>query len=124
MTKSPRVLIVEDDAWLAAEYQRTLRAAGFLAVHVAHGLAAIDEIDHARPDAVVLDLFLPGPNGLALLHEIRSHHDLATIPIVMVTNAVDMVVAEDVQVYGVVALLDKSSMQPDDIARAVRKSLL
>lgn len=117
---SERVVIVEDDVWLAEQYMRTLRRAGYEVYHAPHALVAIDVIDRVEPHAIVLDVLLTGTTALALLHELRSHSDLAEIPIVLATNLADQIAIDDVQSYGVKRILNKSSMHPDDIITAVR----
>lgn len=124
MTKQPLVLIVEDDEWIGQGYQASLNKAGFATEVATNGIEAIDVIDSSRPDAVVLDLFLPGPNGLALIHEIRSHDDLESIPVIMITNSADQLSQNELEAYGVSRLLDKSIMQPQDVVTAVRGALM
>ena len=97
MTKLPYVLIVEDDEWLAAQQIRNLQAAGYGAESVPHALAAIDAIDERQPDVMILDVFLIGPNAFTLLHEMRSHADLAQIPVILCTNSADSVAEEDLR---------------------------
>jgi len=123
MTKTPYVLIVEDDPWLAEQYARLLQSAGFRVAIVPHALAAIDAVDDSVPDVMILDLMLVGPNAFTLLHELQSHADLANIPIILCTTSADQLVAEDVVVYGVRAVLDKTTMQPSDLVAIVKKLL-
>lgn len=118
-----RIVVVEDDVWLAEHYLRVLRRAGYETYHAAHALGAIDVIDDVRPHAILLDVLLTGTTALALLHELRSHDDLADIPIVLATNLADQIALEDVQSYGVRRILDKASMQPDDIVAGMRAVL-
>lgn len=119
-----RVVVVEDDEWLAEHYLRVLRRAGYETYHAAHALGAIDMIDDVRPHAVLLDVLLTGTTALSLLHELRSHPDLAGIPIVLATNLADQINLEDVSSYGVKRILDKATMHPDDIVAAIRSTLL
>ena len=124
MTKLPLILVVEDDEWFAEQEVRAREAAGFRAAHAPHALAAMEIIDDQRPDVLLLDVFLAGPNLFTLLHELRSHVDLAMIPIVLCTNSADALSDEDLEVYGVSAVLDKTSMLPDDIVAAIKRVLL
>lgn len=119
-----RVVVVEDDQWLAEHYLRVLRRAGYETYHAAHALGAIDIIDDVRPHAILLDVLLTGTTALTLLHELRSHNDLAGIPIVLATNLADQIDIEDVRSYGVTRILDKATMYPEDIAGAVRGAML
>jgi CheY-like chemotaxis protein len=123
MTKTPYVLIVEDDQWLAEQHVRTLGLAGIRAEYVPHALAAIDSIDLHQPDALILDLLLAGPNAFTLLHELQSHADLATIPVILCTNSADQLAGEDVEAYGVSRVLDKATMVPGDLVAAIKKVL-
>jgi len=118
------VLVVEDNDWLAGQYLRVLKAAGFSARHVSNALAAIDLIDEVLPRVIVLDMLLAVTTGMALLHELRSHDDLAQLPVIVVTNLADELKLEDLRPYGVTQLLDKTTMHPDDIATAVKRELL
>jgi CheY-like chemotaxis protein len=123
MTKTPYVLVVEDDEWQAEQYVRTLGNAGLRVEVAPHALAAIDALDNAVPDVIVLDVLLPGPNAITFLHELRSHADLAGIPVILCTNSADQLAGEDVEVYGVQRVLDKGTMLPGDLVAAVKKVL-
>ena len=81
-----RILIVEDEIELANVMRDYLVQAGF-EVDVAHnGDEALSRYDHKSPDLVLLDLNLPGMDGLDVAREIRRH---GTTPIIMVTARVD-----------------------------------
>ena len=67
----PRVLLVEDNARLAASIRDYLQKHG-VEVHVeGNGLAAGARIERLRPDLVILDLMLPGKDGLTICRELR-----------------------------------------------------
>ena len=123
MSKKPFILVVEDDEWMARQHIRTLRAAGIQAEYVGHALAAMDALDARMPDVIVLDVLLPGPNAFTLLHELRSHADLAAIPVVLCTNSADSLAKKDLSAYGVKMILDKTTMQPRDLVAAVKRVL-
>lgn len=83
-----RILIVEDEPKLAALLADYLHAAGYRS-DVAHdGLAVIDAVKHGMPDLILLDLMLPGRDGLEICREVRSFSD---VPIVMMTARVEEV---------------------------------
>ncbi len=123
MAKRPSVLVVDDDQWLADAMRSQLEREGFT-VHTAHNaIEGIDAVDRYHPSVVVLDIFMPGPNGIVLLHELRSHSDLAQIPIIVCTNSASDIPHGNLTQYGVNIVLDKVSMQPDDVVVAVKKVL-
>ena len=119
-----KVVLVEDDTLLARHYRRVLTSAGYKVRHAEHALTAIDYIDEIKPDIIVADMLLTASTVMPLLHELRSHDDLAKIPIVIVTNIAEAVSLETLRPYGVVRLLDKTTMRPDDLIAAIRSIAL
>ena len=83
-----KVLIVEDEPKLAELVADYLKAAGYEAHCLANGLEAVPWVKGHAPDLVVLDLMLPGRDGLEICKEVRSFSD---VPIIMVTARVDEV---------------------------------
>jgi DNA-binding response OmpR family regulator len=77
-----RVLVVEDDATVAEVVMRYLEREGFEVETVGDGLVALDRARAALPDAVVLDLMLPGLDGLEVCRRLRA---VAPIPVIMLT---------------------------------------
>ena len=80
------ILIVEDEPKLAALLRDYLHQAGFAAETVADGLAAVPAVRSLAPCLVLLDLMLPGRDGLEICKEIRS---FSKVPIIMVTARVE-----------------------------------
>ncbi|HEU4830667.1 MAG TPA: response regulator [Candidatus Saccharimonadales bacterium] len=117
---SKRVLIVEDDSWLAQQHQRVLRAAGFEATISPNALSAISAVDEHHPDVIVLDVLLTGSTAFALLHELQSYGDTGDIPIILCTSLASDLEQENLSAYGVKKVLDKTTMVPDDVVAAVR----
>jgi DNA-binding response OmpR family regulator len=79
----PRILIVEDDPSLGKFLGRELTLKQF-AVRISHnGEAATEELKHTTPDLVMLDLNLPGMDGMALLRQVRLN--LPRLPILVLT---------------------------------------
>ena len=116
-----KLLIVEDDknwADILCSYAVAVGADTRAAVS---GGQAMEMIDNWQPDAIVLDMLLAGETAVALLNELRSHADLARLPIVVCSNA--GVNLADLQPFGVRALLDKASMLPDEV-RAIFREVL
>lgn len=114
------VLIIDDDPWQVEHFSRQLAQAGFRASSASNALAAIERLDQDRPEVIVLDVMMPGPNGITLLHELQSHSDLASIPVIACSSLqLDLT---DLKPYGVVAILDKTTLLPTDLVSAVKKA--
>jgi two-component system, OmpR family, KDP operon response regulator KdpE len=78
----PRILVVDDDPQLLRALRPTLAARGYEPHTAASGEAALDLFGRLRPAAVLLDLGLPGLDGLAVLRRLREH---AETPIVVLS---------------------------------------
>jgi two-component system response regulator BaeR len=83
---STDIFIVEDEPELAALVADYAAAAGYRATVFGDGALALDAIRRRAPALVVLDLMLPGLDGLSLCRELRS---FSSVPIVMVTARVE-----------------------------------
>jgi two-component system, OmpR family, response regulator ResD len=79
----PRVLVVDDDPDVAQVVLAYLRRDGFDAAHADDGLKALESARRAPPDLVVLDLMLPGLDGLEVCR--RLHQDAPELPVIMLT---------------------------------------
>ena len=85
-TRRNKILIVDDDASLAEMLQLVLRQEGFETVWCATGDAALQVFRDSNPDLVLLDLMLPGINGVDVCRRIRGE---SGVPIVMLTAKSD-----------------------------------
>jgi len=77
-----RILVVEDDATIAAALADRLRAEGFDAEVVGDGLAAVARAEELRPDLVLLDVMLPGLDGLEVCRRLQASR---YVPVLMLT---------------------------------------
>ncbi len=80
-----RILVAEDDPDIANLLAHYLQRAGFEADSVASGVDVLPRIKKAPPDLLLLDLMLPGLDGLEVCRAVRSDPSTAAIPIIMVT---------------------------------------
>ncbi len=83
---NPRILVVEDEADLAQVMVDYLLREGYGARAVGDGLAAMAELESSSPDLVLLDVMLPGMDGLAILRRLRQ---TSAVPVILVTARVD-----------------------------------
>ena len=83
-----RILVVDDDPALAEMLTIVLRGEGFDTAVVGDGTRALPAVRELRPDVVLLDLMLPGMNGIDVCRAIRTE---SGVPIVMLTAKTDTV---------------------------------
>lgn len=89
MNENPAfVLIVEDEAKLAKLLEDYLTASGYRTITIDNGLKVVDAVKNESPDLILLDLMLPGRDGLEVCRELRAFSD---VPIVMTTARVEEV---------------------------------
>ncbi|QRK13861.1 response regulator transcription factor [Archangium violaceum] len=94
MEPTPRILLVEDDERLASLVQTFLRSQGFEVSRVGDGQEAINAIRNEPPDCVILDILLPGMDGIEVCRRVRP-----TYP-----GWILMLTAQDEDINEVVAL--------------------
>ena len=83
MSTQDHVLVVDDDAEIRSLLTRYLEKNGYRVTAVADGKGMWAELDHgARIDIVVLDLMLPGDDGLTLCRNLRAQSE---VPVIMLT---------------------------------------
>lgn len=117
------VLLIEDEPWLAQAYADGLRAVGYRPVQVTSAAEAIETIDAISPHLLLLDIMLPQVNGLQLLHELRSHSDLQTVPVIVCSNVMQRYDLSQLAAYGVSKVLDKTTLTPSRLIAVVREVL-
>jgi two-component system response regulator BaeR len=81
-----RILLVEDEPKLALLLADYLRAAAYVVEHLDEGLAVIPAIRAQAPDLLLLDVMLPGRDGLDICRELRGFSQL---PVIMLTARVE-----------------------------------
>jgi two-component system response regulator BaeR len=82
------VLIVEDEPKIAALLHDYLVKEGFVTSHVDHGIGLVEELlkGERDPDVILLDVMLPGKDGLAICREVRA---FSSVPIIILTARVE-----------------------------------
>ena len=117
MSDRQTILVVEDDEDLRRLFRTVLALAGYDVIEAGDGLEALNRIDQAPPDLVILDLMLPGISGLAVHHELAAQALTRQIPIVVITGS-----SIDPSELNVACLLRKPIL-PDELVKAVRTCL-
>jgi len=121
-----RVLVVDDDAALAEMVQIVLQREGYLTYWCDNGADAVDSCTGFRPDLLLLDLMLPGRNGIEVCRDIRR---TSGVPIIMLTarsetadvvsgleSGADDYVSKPFKTKELVARIRARLRQPNDLA--------
>jgi DNA-binding response OmpR family regulator len=81
----PKIFIAEDDDSILELLRIRLGLAGYVTLFARDGQAAVDGINNAMPDAVILDIGLPNRNGFEVLSMLRANRRTREIPVLMLT---------------------------------------
>ncbi len=81
-----KILIVEDDQSFYNLCAMELKIKGYDVVHVPDGNMAVSRIREEKPNLILLDIILPGINGLDILKELKEAEETVETPVIMLTN--------------------------------------
>ena len=119
MVRQARILIVEDHGDVADLYQLKLQLEGYL-VAVAHdGPTGLELAQTLHPDLVLLDVHLPGVNGLEVLTRLSADPVTRDVPVLMFSQDDRVEVVEEARRRGARDFLVKSRLLPATLAEAV-----
>lgn len=85
MSDKSLILIADDEEDVRELVGMNLRRAGFETMEAADGLQALAAAKNRRPDAIVLDVMMPGRDGLQVCQELREDERTLRVPIIMLT---------------------------------------
>jgi DNA-binding response OmpR family regulator len=88
----PRILVVDDEANIRRIVTSYLRAEGFEVADASDGEAALAKFDRVAPDLVLLDVMMPGKDGIEVLREIRTKSDVYVIMLTARADETDSVI--------------------------------
>ena len=80
-----KILIVDDDPFLLLGLSRRLRANCYDVDCAGDGMSAIAGAKHDKPDLILLDVGMPGPDGFKVLERLKADEHLASIPVILLS---------------------------------------
>lgn len=116
--------MIEDDATIASMYRLRLEAEGW-EVHVAAtGEAGLEAAAQLHPDAVVLDIMLPGIDGVEVLRRLRADPATEDLRVVVLSNSAALPdYADEARRLGILDWLVKSRISPTQLLRRLREEV-
>ena len=85
-TQMPKILLIEDDVSICDMTKMNLNMNGYQSVYCAsNGEEALDMVAQLQPDLILLDIMLPGIDGLTVCRNLKNNPAMATVPIIMLT---------------------------------------
>lgn len=122
-SKGKRILLVEDDLLIRELYGRVLRNAGYEVVEAVDGNSGYEAIKKDAYDLILLDIMLPGIDGLQILEKVTAERNGNLPPIVILTNLdQDLTIAKGMA-FGIRGYLVKSQCGPEELRQEVENYL-
>jgi DNA-binding response OmpR family regulator len=122
MGRSERILVVEDDLGLCELLSHLLDVEGYATATASDGSVAVQKVLAERPDAVVLDVMLPGRSGFDICRELKFRRETNLIPIVMLTAMTGEAARTSGLRVGANRYITKP-FEPDALLRELRQAL-
>jgi|SRR5581483_2332099 len=123
MEDKKKILIVEDDDFLAEIYSKELLKAGYLAEVVNSGPTALTSLKENDYDLVLLDIMMPGMDGLTVLERIRKDEKTVKTPVVVLSNLSEDSTVKRALQLGANGYLLKAQYLPHQAVAEVKKFL-
>ena len=120
------VLLVEDDKFLNELYAEALGQAGFKVTKVNDAQAALDELDNAPADILVLDIYLPINNAFEIIQQLQSYPDWQQLPIILISSqrlSSSQLPTKLKEQLSIVEFLYKPQTLPKDLVAAVQAAV-
>ncbi len=118
-----KILIIEDDQIVANVYRNKLAVEGYKVEVAVDGESGLRVMRTFHPNAIILDLMLPGISGVDVIKEVRSETDFAKIPIIVFSNTYLTNIIQDAWRAGANKCLSKSSCTPKDVIEVIRHTV-
>ena len=121
-TGKPRILVVDDDAFVRKPLESVLQQGGFEAMTAANGTECLELLEQDRPDLIILDVIMPGPDGFEVCKAIKGEARYAEIPVILMSARARRSDQQRGFDLGATGFVRKPYM-PEELLRRVRKVL-
>jgi len=114
----PKILICDDDKSIVSFLKASLEFEGYAVVSTTDSREVLKLVLREKPDAVILDFYMPGKGGLDVLAELRGNPATRSLPVLMLTGADRMENVEDAFSRGATGYITKPC-DPDRLQKKV-----
>jgi len=118
-----KILFIEDEMRLQNTMKSVLESAGYDVFVAFDGEVGMKTMEDKKPDLVLLDLILPKKDGYDVLEFMKSKAELASVPVIVLTNLEEKFDIEKTMSYNVCAYLVKTNYTPKEIVGKIREVL-
>src|SRR5436190_12456223 len=118
-----KILIIEDDQIVANIYRNKFSVEGFQVEVASDGPTGLETLQNFRPDAVILDLMLPGMTGVEVMKRVRALPEFQKLPIIVFSNTYLTNMVQEAWKAGATKCLSKANCSPKQLIEVVRNSV-
>lgn len=118
-----KILIIEDDQIVANIYRNKFSVEGFQVEIASDGASGLETLQNFRPDAVILDLMLPGMTGVEVMKKVRALPEFQKLPIIVFSNTYLTNMVQEAWKAGATKCLSKANCTPKQLIDVVRNSV-
>lgn len=115
-----KIILVDDDDFLLDMYATKFGNSGIVAISCKSGASLFETLKtESDVKAILLDIVMPGMNGLEILEEMRKQKMAENVPVIMLTNQNDESDVKKAEELGVKGYIVKSSATPSEVVERV-----
>lgn len=123
MSNKAKVAIIEDDMAIVQMYRTKFETEGYDVETAGDGTTGLELIESFTPDVVLLDLMMPGMNGLDMLQKLRNQPGGREAKVIVLTNMGDTETATKVYKMAADDYIVKAEMTPKQVTERVKALL-
>ncbi len=118
------ILIADDDQFLTSVCARAFERAGYVTSTANDGHETVNQLVNNKPDLILLDLLLPGIDGIGVLKFIRSRPNLENLPVFIVSNSSYFSgIVQSAWSEGATKFIRKGEFSPNGLVEEIKKSV-
>lgn len=118
-----KVMLIDDDVFMTRLFSTLLQSDGFQVTIVNKGEEAFKQIKSVKPDVVVLDLHMPGVNGVEVFKRIRGSAELKDLPVIVYSNGYIKALIDEAKDLNPHKILSKLHYTPKKLINEIKGTL-
>lgn len=123
MPNKKKLLIVEDDALLVSALKEGFIVKDLEVKSVSNGLEVVETVKNYKPDAILLDLVLPGLDGFEVLKQLKADEATKDTPVFILSNLNEQADVRSVKSLGAEDYFIKANIKIEEVAGIIKKRL-
>ena len=116
------VLIADDEIYMLRLLDITLRKGGFRVAQARNGADALKSAETEKPDLIIMDVMMPGLDGLSAVHQLKQNDATAKIPVIVLSSKGHALTKIEAELAGASLFLTKP-FSPNQLLVEVKKIL-